>query len=87
MYASFRSALRKIMERDDASTKRLVLCVSGIQRMLPTSTAAPSTKQQADAEPEVWSIQLKTTRTVMGIHCIIICVAFLYLSEKIFQIL
>lgn len=47
-----RSALRKIMERDDTSSKRLVLCVSSVQRAESTNPATPSSKQTV-LDPEV----------------------------------
>ncbi|XP_078313814.1 uncharacterized protein LOC111129947 isoform X3 [Crassostrea virginica] len=47
-----RSALRKIMERDDAPSKRLVLCVSSIHRSSSANPTVPSSKQ-ADPEAEV----------------------------------
>lgn len=47
-----RSALRKIMERDDTSSKRLVLCVSSVQRGESTNPATPSSKQTV-LDPEV----------------------------------
>lgn len=47
-----RSALRKIMERDDTSSKRLVLCVSSVQRAESTNPTTPSSKQTV-LDPEV----------------------------------
>ncbi|XP_061173343.1 breast cancer type 2 susceptibility protein-like, partial [Saccostrea echinata] len=59
-----RSALRKIMERDDTSTKRLVLCVSGIYREQQCRASTPASKQQAPQETEV------TVELTDGWYCI-----------------
>nr|XP_034317664.1 breast cancer type 2 susceptibility protein homolog isoform X2 [Crassostrea gigas] len=58
-----RSALRKIMERDDTSSKRLVLCVSSVQRVESTNPATPSSKQTV-LDPEV------TVELTDGWYCI-----------------